>query len=94
VWYVTVDVSVTEHAKVIRGLTQGIKDLAANLGNAPVQRQELRYMGMIARELQKMDNILQMLPRERWVKRGDAQPRGARLSSFFSEPPLAKIYAQ
>jgi hypothetical protein len=75
---------VTEHAKVIRGLTQGIKDLAANLGNAHVQRQELRYVGMIARELQeKIDNLLQMLPRERRVKRGMLNLGGKALKFLF-----------
>jgi hypothetical protein len=71
VWDVTVDISVTDYAKVKGELTKDLEDLAASLGNDPVRRQELRYLSMVARELRgKLDNILQMLPRGPRTKRG------------------------
>jgi hypothetical protein len=89
VWYVTVDMSISEYAKVI-GLTRGFEDLTSTLRDDPTRRQELRYLHMLAEELQgKVDNILQMLPKGPRAKRGIFS-MGGRLSYFFSEQPLAR----
>ena len=68
-WYVTVDVSVTEHAKIIGGLRKGLEDLIFTAGRDTILRQELRYVSSIVEELQaKIDNIIQMLPREQRIR--------------------------
>jgi predicted RNA-binding protein with EMAP domain len=84
VWYVTVDFSVTKHTRVIRELTKGLEDLTFNVGRDLAQRQELRYVSKIAEELQeKVENLLQMLPRERRVRRGMLSIGGKALKFLF-----------
>jgi hypothetical protein len=84
VWDATVDICVTEYAKAIGELTEGLEDLALSLGNDPMRRQELRYLSMVAGELQgKLDNILQMLPRGPRTKRGILSIGGKTLKFIF-----------
>jgi hypothetical protein len=84
VWYVTVDLSVAEYTKVIKGLTESLQDLTLNLGDEPAQRQELRYLGMLAGELKgKLENVLQMLPRDARTKRGIFNLGGKALKFLF-----------
>jgi hypothetical protein len=88
VCYVTVDFSVTEHARVTGELTKGLEDLTFNVGRDLAQRQELRYVSKTAGELQeKVDNLLQMLPCERRVKRGMLSLGGKALKFFFRSSP-------
>jgi hypothetical protein len=84
VWYVTVDLSVSEYSKVIGGLAQSLQDLTLNLGDEPARRQELRYLSMLAGELKgKLDNVLQMLPRDTRTKRGIFSLGGKALKFLF-----------
>jgi hypothetical protein len=83
VWYVTVDIRVTEYARVI-GLTQGLEELALNLGDDPARRQELRYLSMLAGELQgKLNDVIQMLPSGSRTKRGILSLGGKALKFLF-----------
>jgi hypothetical protein len=84
VWYVTLDIGVAEYAEAIGGLTRGLKDLASNLVDDLTQRQELRYLHVLAEELQgKINNILQMLPREPRTRRRIFSIGGKALKFLF-----------